>query len=102
MIIEFFGPVYPIDRYALRAFIEIIDIGIMSNHIVEFNRRLNSRNVNEEYKSLSGYFKWAFLDDRFVLWQRVAYNSTVLFEDKVLQFSFYSLFSNSHQPDLKA
>lgn len=91
MDIHFTGPVFPIDPYAQRAFIEILNIILMSANIMEVNRRLIERNVHPHYRALSGYFLWSFSNDRFTLWQRTGYNSPVCFGNKILELHFVAL-----------
>ena len=76
MEINFKGPVMPIDPYSQLAFVEILNILLTAGHIVDVNRFLISRNVNPQFGSLSGYFRWSFAGDHFTLWQRTDYNST--------------------------
>ena len=49
---------------------------------------LISRNVNPQFGSLSGYFRWSFAGDRFTLWQRTDYNSTLCFNHRILDLPF--------------
>ena len=79
MEINFKGPVMPIDPYSQLAFVEILNILLTAGHIVDVNRFLISRNVNPQFGSLSGYFRWSFAGDHFTLWQRTDYNSTLCF-----------------------
>lgn len=76
MEINFKGPVMPIDPYSQLAFVEILNILLTAGHIVDVNRFLISRNVNPQFGSLSGYFRWSFTGNHFTLWQRTDYNST--------------------------
>lgn len=75
MEISFKGPVMPIDPYSQLAFVEILNIILIAKHIMDVNRYLIARNVNPQFGSLSGYFRWSFADERFTLWQRTDYNS---------------------------
>ena len=70
MEISFKGPVMPIDPYSQLAFVEILNIILIAKHIMDVNRYLIARNVNPQFGSLSGYFRWSFADERFTLWQR--------------------------------
>lgn len=63
----------------------------MSANIMEVNRRLIERNVHPHYRSLSGYFRWSFRNDRFTLWQRAEYNSDVCFGHKIMEIHFVAL-----------
>ena len=67
MEINFKGPVMPIDPYSQLAFVEILNILLTAGHIVDVNRFLISRNVNPQFGSLSGYFRWSFAGDHFTL-----------------------------------
>lgn len=91
MNIEFVNPLYPLDAHVSRAFIEILNLILLSDNVVELNKRLITQNANTEYRSLSGYFNWTFQDYNFVLYQRIAYNSTVCFDNKILALEFLSL-----------
>ena len=91
MNIHFTGPVFPTDSLAPRAFVEILNIILLSGNIVEVNQRLINRNIHPLYRSLSGHFRWSFADDRFTLWQRTAYNSEMCFTQKILEIHFASL-----------
>ena len=84
MEINFKGPVMPIDPYSQLAFVEILNIILTAGHIVDVNRFLIRRNVNPRFGSLSGYFRWSFAEDRFTLWQRTDYNSTMCFSHRIL------------------
>lgn len=88
MEINFKGPVMPIDPYSQLAFVEILNIILTARHIVDVNRSLISRNVNPLFGSLSGYFRWSFAGDRFTLWQRTDYNSTLCFNHRILDLPF--------------
>ena len=81
MNMNFIGPIFPIDPCAPRAFIDIMEV----------NRRLIERNVHPHYRSLSGYFRWSFRNDRFTLWQRAEYNSDVCFGHKIMEIHFVAL-----------
>lgn len=82
------GPVMPIDPYSQLAFVEILNILLTAGHIVDVNRFLISRNVNPQFGSLSGYFRWSFAGDHFTLWQRTDYNSTLCFNHRILDLPF--------------
>ena len=94
MEINFKGPVMPIDPYSQLAFVEILNIILTAGHIVDVNRFLISRNVNPLFGSLSGYFRWSFAGDRFTLWQRTDYNSTLCFNHRILDLPFGILAAN--------
>lgn len=88
MEINIKGPVMPIDPYSQLAFVEILNIILTAGHIVDVNRFLIRRNVNPRFGSLSGYFRWSFAEDRFILWQRTDYNSTMCFSHRILDLPF--------------
>ena len=79
MKINFKNPVMPVDPYSQLAFVEILNIILAARHIVDVNRLLINRNVNPQFGSLSGYFRWSFAGDCFTLWQRMDYNSMLCF-----------------------
>ena len=86
MEINFKGPVMPIDPYSQMA-------------IVDVNRCRISRNVNPQFGSLSGYFRWSFAGDRFTLWQRTDYNSTMCFSHRILDLPFGVLAAKDNRKD---
>ena len=104
MNIDFTGPVYPVDNYALRAFIEILNIILLSKHVIELNRRLIAQDTSPGYGKLSGYFKWMFTDDyQFILYQRTGYNSKACFKDKIFRIHFVSFVcKDRNMPDVIA
>ena len=89
MEINFKGPVMPIDPYSQLAFVEILNV----------NRFLINRNVNPQFGSLSGYFRWSFAGDRFTLWQRTDYNSTLCFNHRILDLPFGILAAKDNGKD---
>lgn len=89
MLINFETPVLPIDSYAQRAFVEILNIIILSADIEELSRRLRTRNYDQEYRRLTGYFKWSYAGNDFNLWQRIEYDSPHCFKNKVLEVKQY-------------
>lgn len=91
MNIYFTGPLFPTDPLVPRAFMEILNIILLSGNIVEVNQRLISRNIHPQYRSLSGHFRWSFADDRFTLWQRTEYNSDLCFTHSIFEIHFTSL-----------
>ena len=97
MEINFKGPVMPIDPYSQLAFVEILNIIL----IVDVNRFLISRNVNPLFGSLSGYFRWSFAGDRFTLWQRTDYNSTLCFNHRILDLPFGVLAAKDNGKDME-
>ena len=99
MEISFKGPVMPIDPYSQLAFVEILNIILIAKHIMDVNRYLIARNVNPQFGSLSGYFRWSFADERFTLWQRTDYNSNTCFNHRVLDVPFCMLAARDKEND---
>ena len=66
---------------------------------MDVNRFLISRNVNPQFGSLSGYFRWSFAGDRFTLWQRTDYNSTLCFNHRILDLPFGVLAAKDNGKD---
>ncbi len=99
MEIDFKGPVMPIDPYSQLAFVEILNIMLIARHIMDVNRYLMARNVNPQFGSLSGYFRWPFVDDRFTLWQRTGYNSDMCFTHRILEMPFCRLAAKHNRND---
>lgn len=91
MEISFKGPVMPIDPYSQLAFVEILNIILIAKHIMDVNRYLIARNVNPQFGSLSGYFRWSFANDRFTLWQRTDYNSDMCFSHRILGYARFCM-----------
>lgn len=91
MDIHFTGPLFPTDPQVSRAFMEILNILLLSGNIVEVNSRLINRNIHPMYRSLSGHFRWSFANDRFTLWQRTEYNSDLCFINSLFEIHFASL-----------
>ena len=87
MEISFKGPVMPIDPYSQLAFVEILNIILIA------------RNVNPQFGSLSGYFRWSFADERFTLWQRTDYNSDMCFSHRILDMPFCMLAAKDKEND---
>ena len=99
MEINFKGPVMPIDPYSQLAFVEILNIILIAKHIMDVNRYLIARNVNPQFGSLSGYFRWSFADERFTLWQRTDYNSDMCFSHRILDMPFRMLAARDKEND---
>lgn len=99
MEISFKGPVMPIDPYSQLAFVEILNIILIAKHIMDVNRYLIARNVNPQFGSLSGYFRWSFADERFTLWQRTDYNSDMCFSYRILDMPFCMLAAKDKEND---
>lgn len=91
MNIRFTAPVLPVDEHAQRAFIEILNIVLLSRHVVELNRLIIRCNTDSCYRSLSGYFRWSFAGCCFTLWQRTAFGSDVCFPQEILSLHFSTL-----------
>jgi len=88
MQIEFLGPVYHTSQSAVNAFADIVNLIILSDNIVELNRKLLQR---DQSGGLSAYFLWSFGDYTFSLWQRTSYGSGICFEHKILELPFVTL-----------
>lgn len=88
MQIEFLGPVYHTSQNAVNAFTEILNLIILSDNIIELNKKLLQR---DQFAKLSGYFIWTFTDYTFSLWQRVDYGSYLCFEHKLIELQFVTL-----------
>lgn len=99
MKINFLGPVLPTDSQVRQAFVEILNIILLSDSIVDVNRMLISRNVNPDFGSLSGHFRWSYAHDHFTLWQRMEYNSQVCFPHRILELHFGLLVSKDRERD---
>lgn len=56
MRINHLSPLYPTDPRVHRAYSEILNIVLLSRHIMDVSRMLIERNVRHEYGSLSGHF----------------------------------------------
>lgn len=91
MLINFENAVHPVDKYSQRAFVEILNLILLSGNATELNCQLRRQNCNPDYRSLSGYYKWSFDNYIFSLWQRVEYESKECFPDKVLEVRQISL-----------
>lgn len=93
MTIQITDTVCSVDSYSQLAFIEILNTIVLSEHIVELNRRLISRDRESMAPRLAGYYKWKFADNTFTLWQRTGYNSSICFTKKLLEVEFRSFVS---------
>lgn len=98
MHIEFTAPVYPVDDCSERAFLEILNLILLSKHIVELNRQLIHRNTAPRYRQLSGYFRWSFAGNSFTLWQRTAFGSEECFRPEILSLHFGALLCRDRTP----
>lgn len=99
MKIEFKSQIMPVDAYSQLAFVEILNIILVARHIVDVNRLLIDRNANPRFGSLSGYFRWTFTGDRFMLWQRMDYNSMLCFNPGILEIHFGALAARDNRKD---
>lgn len=86
------NPVHSIDEYASKAFIQILNMLLLAEHIVEFNAWLIDFNISKQYRSLLGYFSWSFTNQRFILRQRISYGDLRLFNGNILEISFLEIF----------
>lgn len=66
---------------------------------MDVNKYLIARNVNPQFGSLSGYFRWSFADERFTLWQRTDYNSDMCFSHRILDMPFCMLAAKDKEND---
>lgn len=99
MNINFLGPVFPTDPYAQMAFVEILNTLLVADNIMEVNRMLIHRNVNPQFGSLSGHFRWSYASNHFTLWQRVEYNSPFCFTQRIFSLHFGILSAKDKQRD---
>ena len=99
MRINFKSQIMPVDPYSQLAFVEILNIILSARHIVDVNRLLINRNVNPQFGSLSGYFRWSFAGERFTLWQRMDYNSIQCFNTGILEIHFGVLAARGNRND---
>ena len=97
MKIEFVSPVYPVDARSQRAFIEILNLILLSDHAAELKRRLRLREFDEQYRSLSGYYKWSFEDHCFTLWQRMSFGSGRCFKQEILSIHEVTLLTQDRK-----
>lgn len=88
MIIDIKGPIYVIDRYCVRAFVEIVNTIVNSDNADELTKKLKTLNYCPQYRSLDGYFKWDNVRNSFMLIQRIEYDSDSCFDDMVLTASY--------------
>ena len=94
MNIDFTGPVYPVDRYAQSAFIEILNIIQSSDNVTELSVKLINHNYNSRYRTLSGYFKWSYENHSFTIWQRILYKSDICFKNPVFTILYAAFGEN--------
>lgn len=91
MRINLLSPLYPTGPGVHRAFTEILNIILLSRHVMDVNRLLMERNVDREYGSLSGHFHWSFRNDCFTLWQRTGYNEHTCFPQRLIAAHFSTI-----------
>lgn len=99
MKIEFTGPVYPINQFALQAFAEILNSTLAAEHVTNLNRILAVRDATSEERKLGSYFKWNFDNRCFNLWQRTSYNSDVCFGQQVFRVDFNEIGNKENKPN---
>lgn len=99
MNINFLGLVFPTDCFTQMAFVEILNIILISDNIMDVNRMLIGRNANPAFGSLSGHFRWSYANDHFTLWQRVEYNSPICFGQRIFSIHFGLLASRDRKRD---
>lgn len=87
MTIEAINTVCHVDAYSRLAFLDIFNDIVLSCHIVDLNRRLQQRD-REMKGCLSGYYRWKYTGDTFLLWQRTALHSPICFEERILEVRF--------------
>jgi hypothetical protein len=91
MLIDFETPIQPVDVRAERAFVEILNLILLSADVGELGRLLREHDCGGEYRRLSGWFKWSTAGYSFTLWQRMAFGSAECFTHKVLEIKHVSL-----------
>ena len=91
MLIDFVSPIHPIDACSQRAFVEILNLVLLSDHVAELERRLAARDRDTQYRSLSGYYRWSFEDYSFTLWQRIEFGGERCFKTKILEIKHVTL-----------
>lgn len=90
MLIDFEYPVHTIDAYSVKAFVEILNLVILSDDVTQLRRRLNLRD-HECCYNLSGYYRWSFADHSFTLWQRIGFCRDECFKYKILEVKHISM-----------
>lgn len=88
MQIRFVSPVYTVDEHVHRAFVEVLNLVLLSDHIAELDRRLK---LNDVGGRLSGDFKWSFADHNFTLWQRMSFGGREYFKPEILSLHHVTL-----------
>lgn len=99
MWINHLSPLYPTGPCVHRAFAEILNIILMSRHIMDVNRMLIERNISPEYGSLSEHFHWSFRNDCFTLWQRTEYNRHTCFPQRLIALHFAAIAAKDKEMD---
>lgn len=99
MKIEHLSPLHPTDQRVYPAYSEIINILLLSRHIVDMNRMLIQRNIGHGYGSLSGHSHWSFRNDCFTLWQRTGYNRLTCFPQRIIVAHFSSISARDKELD---
>lgn len=100
MRINHLSPLYPTDPRVHRAYSEILNIVLLSRHIMDVSRMLIERNVRHEYGALSGHFHWSFRNDCFTLWQRTGYNHHTCFPQRVIAVHFGTIAAKDKEIDI--
>lgn len=75
----------PVDKYSMRAFVEILNLILLSDDFTELSNKLHERDRNDDYGSLSGYFSWSWADHTFTLRQRIKFDCDDCFPEKILE-----------------
>ncbi|MDR2882905.1 MAG: hypothetical protein LBU98_03920 [Alistipes sp.] len=91
MLINFESPVQPVDACARQAFVEILNLILLSKDVAQLDRLLRKHDIGKEYRRLSGWFKWSYADYSFTLWQRMEFGSEACFRNKVLEVKHVAL-----------
>ncbi len=91
MLIDFETPVQPVDACAQRAFVEILNLILLAGDIDELSRLLHTNDRGDDYRRLSGWFKWSYADYSFTLWQRLEFGGRECFRNKILEIKHLSL-----------
>lgn len=102
MKIEFSGPVYPINQFALKAFAEILNTILTAEHALGLSNQLTLRDasVYDDERTLNGYFKWVFDNRSFRLWQRTSYKSDVCFPQQIFKVDYAEIADKENRSDI--
>ena len=91
MLINFHSPVYPLDEYSQKAFVEILNLVVLAENIEDLSDKLCQRDRHPWHGMLYGYFKWSYTNDSFRLRQRSGFWMEECFEGITLEVKLYSL-----------